>query len=128
MRLSSARMAFLRPKARAISRVPTLPDCLPMKARMSSLEGRGGLVIGRFTKIKSASQSSLARSCRWGRRVLPEGRHLPALALRAGFFAALTGGLGCATAFGFAGGLRAVLRGLGGGFFSPPPPPGPRAD
>ncbi len=59
MRLSAARSAFFRPKARAISRVPTLPGCLPMKARMSSLEGRGGVV--RFT-IKSARKSRLCRN------------------------------------------------------------------
>ena len=51
MRLSSARMAFLRPKARAISRVPTLPGCLPMKARMSALEGREGVRLGGLFKI-----------------------------------------------------------------------------
>src|SRR3974390_1215103 len=39
MRLSSVRIAFLRPKARAISRAPTLPGRSPMKARMSALEG-----------------------------------------------------------------------------------------
>ena len=38
---SSARSAFFRSKSRAISRVPTLPGCSPMKATMSSLEGRG---------------------------------------------------------------------------------------
>ncbi|MET0925013.1 MAG: hypothetical protein ABWY47_17900, partial [Xanthobacteraceae bacterium] len=35
---------------------------------------------------------------------------MPALALRIGFFSALTGGFGAA--FGFAGALRAVLRGF----------------
>src|SRR3974390_3424899 len=39
MRLSSVRIAFLRPKARAISRAPTLPGRSPMKARRSALEG-----------------------------------------------------------------------------------------
>src|SRR5262249_36461017 len=40
MRLSSARSAFLAPKARAISRVPTLPERSRMKAKSSSREGR----------------------------------------------------------------------------------------
>ena len=39
--LSAARSAFFMPKARAISRVPTLPGCWPMKATRSSLEGSG---------------------------------------------------------------------------------------
>ncbi len=38
--------AFLRPKARAISRVPTLPGVLAMKARMSALEGRVEVYLG----------------------------------------------------------------------------------
>ena len=41
MRLSAARSAFLAPKARAISRVPTLPLCSRMKASSSSREGEG---------------------------------------------------------------------------------------
>jgi hypothetical protein len=41
MRLSSTRRSFFRLKARAISRVPTLPGCSPMKARISSLLGKG---------------------------------------------------------------------------------------
>ena len=40
MRLSAARSAFLAPKARAISRVPTLPLRSRMKATSSSREGR----------------------------------------------------------------------------------------
>src|SRR5262249_13774785 len=35
------------------------PGCLPMKARMSSLEGRGDLGCGLFTKINSASKARL---------------------------------------------------------------------
>ena len=40
-----ARSAFFSPKARAISRVPTLPLCVPMKATSSSL-ARGGRMAG----------------------------------------------------------------------------------
>src|SRR5262249_27254864 len=42
-----------------IWRVPIFPGCLPMKARMSSLEGRGDLGRGLFTKINSASKTRL---------------------------------------------------------------------
>ena len=42
MRLSSTRRSFFRLKARAISRVPILPGFSPMKARISSLLGKGG--------------------------------------------------------------------------------------
>src|SRR5947209_190702 len=64
MRLSSARSAFFRLKARAISRVPTLPGCLPTKAMMSSLEGRAGVVRERVvrervTKMQSARKTRL---------------------------------------------------------------------
>src|SRR5262245_40969023 len=45
MRLSAARSAFFNPKARAISRVPTLPDWLVTKARSSSFEGREGCFL-----------------------------------------------------------------------------------
>src|SRR6516165_5502791 len=45
MRLSAARSAFLAPKARAISRTPTLPLRSRMKATTSSREGRR--LIGR---------------------------------------------------------------------------------
>src|SRR5262245_10555966 len=53
MRLSAARSAFLRPKARAISRVPILPGALPINARRSSLEGNEGLVWGRFISLEN---------------------------------------------------------------------------
>src|SRR3974390_1916501 len=52
MRLSSVRIAFLRPKARAISRAPTLPGRSPMKARMSALEGGGEVFFVCLLKIE----------------------------------------------------------------------------
>jgi hypothetical protein len=36
----AARASFFRPKARAISRTPALPWCVPMKATRSSRDGR----------------------------------------------------------------------------------------
>ena len=46
---SAARSAFFRPKARAISRTPALPLCVPMKARTFVAGGEGaGLVLGRL--------------------------------------------------------------------------------
>ena len=42
---------IFHPKARAISRVPTLPGRLPMKARMSALAGREGVrLVGLFRR------------------------------------------------------------------------------
>src|SRR3974390_2791002 len=52
MRLSSARIAFLRPKARAISRAPTLPGRSPMKARMSAWGGEEGVFCVCLLKIE----------------------------------------------------------------------------
>ncbi len=108
MRLSAARSAFFRPKARAISRVPTLPGCLPMKARISSLVGRattrglerGGLERGRFTvcgaryggKLSTSTPSCHPARATWHSWRPSAGPSLePSLgpALRAGLAAAL---------------------------------------
>src|SRR5258708_23320228 len=60
--LRAARSAFLRPKARAISRVPTLPASLPMKASTSSLEGSG--VCLRDWGFKYTSRNDVRRGAR----------------------------------------------------------------
>src|ERR1043165_3564049 len=52
MRFNSARMAFLRLKARAISRVPTLPARSRMKASSSALEGSEGVFLDGLFKIE----------------------------------------------------------------------------
>ena len=66
--LSAARSAPLRPKARAISRVPTFPCWRATKARISSLVGRaatrglevGGLERGRFTVCSARYDAKLS--------------------------------------------------------------------
>src|SRR3954471_14868678 len=69
---SEARSAFFRPKARAISRTPALPLCVPMKATTSSRDGRPG---GRFflagffkTTLREGSTGALASPASFGGR------------------------------------------------------------
>ncbi len=115
MRLSATRSAFFRPKARAISRVPTLPGCVADEGEEVLLGGEGRFGDWSFHENIVREQSSLARLYRWRRQVSPARRHLPAaLALRAGFFAALTRlAWAGAAAFGFAGALRGRAARLG---------------
>jgi hypothetical protein len=47
--------------AREISRVPTLPGCLPMKARMSALEGREGVRLVCLFKIDFPAPNETGR-------------------------------------------------------------------
>src|SRR5258708_3371973 len=68
--LRAARSAFLRPKARAISRVPTLPASLPMKASTSSLEGSG--VCLRDWGFKYTSRNDVRRVARMERSEIRE--------------------------------------------------------
>src|SRR5579862_7704524 len=51
MRLSAARSAFLAPKARAISRAPTLPPRSRINAINSGFEGRWVRFIGRSLAV-----------------------------------------------------------------------------
>ena len=59
--LEFGRIAFFSPKARAISRVPTLPGCLPMKARMSALEGREGVRLVFLFKMEVRRQNGAVK-------------------------------------------------------------------
>ena len=63
-RLSAARSAFFRPKARAISRVPTLPGCLADEGEQVVFGGEGGFGNGAFHKSNHASKSQHRSSSR----------------------------------------------------------------
>ena len=69
MRLSSARRSFFRLKARAISRVPTLPGCSPMKARSSSLDGKAECFLGLFEPMRISLRAQGALSLKFKERM-----------------------------------------------------------
>src|SRR5215472_4929192 len=92
MRLSAARSAFLAPKARAISRTPTLPLRARMNSTSSSREGRrveGTCLIGSSPADAAAAQEIYSAACvvlrgGWlGRLAAPGGRFEDALICRA---------------------------------------------
>src|SRR5215210_1969560 len=116
MRLSSARSAFFKPKARAISRVSTLPGCEPMKARRSALEGSAGVLrLEDFAKedirALSAIRSDKPKERLWG---LPEAysaaSDLPFAFANFGFALALFFLVSASAAVRLVGALRAGAR------------------